>query len=65
MCLLPRRADTAAERFAIWIDIRRETRGLDAAVLDDLPGIAIRTHVLTLGSVAAEGLHPRGCSGRA
>jgi hypothetical protein len=33
--------------------------------LDDLPGIAIRTHVLTLGSVAAEGLHPGGCSGRA
>ena len=47
-----------AERFATWIDFRRETQGLDAAVLDDLPGVAIQTHVLTLGSVA-EGLHRR------
>jgi hypothetical protein len=47
-----------AERFATWIDFRRETQGLDAAVLDELPGVAIQTHVLTLGSVA-EGIHRR------
>ena len=47
-----------AERFTTWIDFRCETKGLDAAVLDDLPGVAIQTHVLTLGSVA-EGLHRR------
>ncbi|MBN3458981.1 hypothetical protein JNN96_33620 [Mycobacterium sp. DSM 3803] len=47
-----------AKMFATWIDFRRETQGLDAAVLDDLPGVAIQTHVLTLGSVA-EGLHRR------
>jgi hypothetical protein len=47
-----------AERFATWIDFRRETQGLDAAVLDELPGVAIQTQVLTLGSVA-EGLHRR------
>ncbi|MCV7000691.1 HEPN domain-containing protein [Mycolicibacterium alvei] len=47
-----------AEKFATWIDFRHETQGLDAAVLDDLPGVAIQTRVLTLGSVA-EGLHRR------
>jgi len=47
-----------AEKLATWIDFRRQTQGLDAAVLDDLPGVAIQTHVLTLGSVA-EGLHRR------
>lgn len=47
-----------AERFTTWIDFRRATQGLDAAVLDDLPGIAIQTQVLTLASVA-EGLHRR------
>ena len=47
-----------AEKFATWIDFRRITQGLDAAVLDDLPGVAIQTHVLTLVSVA-EGLHRR------
>lgn len=47
-----------AERFATWIDFRRETQGLDAAVLDELPGVAIQTHVVTLASVA-EGLHRR------
>lgn len=46
------------KRFATWIDFRRETQGLDAAVLDGLPGVAIQTHVLTLGSVA-EGIHRR------
>lgn len=48
----------SAEKFATWVDFRSETQGLDAAVLDDLPGVAIQTHVLTLGSVA-EGLHRR------
>ncbi|QLL08997.1 HEPN domain-containing protein [Mycobacterium vicinigordonae] len=47
-----------AEKFAKWIDFRGTTQGLDAAVLDELPGVAIQTHVLTLGSVA-EGLHRR------
>lgn len=48
----------SAERFMTWIDFRRETQGLDAAVLSDLPGVAIQTQVLTLVSVA-EGLHRR------
>lgn len=47
-----------ADKFATWVSFRRETQGLDAAVLDDLPGVAIQTHVLTLVSVA-EGLHRR------
>lgn len=47
-----------AEKFARWIDFRGKTQGLDAAVLDELPGVAIQTQVLTLGSVA-EGLHRR------
>lgn len=47
-----------AEKFATWVDFRHKTQGLDAAALDDLPGVAIQTHVLTLGSVA-EGLHRR------
>lgn len=47
-----------AERFATWIDLRKRTDGLDAAVLDELRGAAIQTQVLTLGSVA-EGLHRR------
>lgn len=47
-----------ADRFARWIDLRQRSDALDAAVIDDLGGVAIQTAVLTLAAVA-EGLHRR------
>ena len=44
------------ERFAQWIDVRAASDGLDAAVLDELDGVAIQTQVLALTAIA-EGLH--------
>jgi hypothetical protein len=46
------------QRFARWIDFRAASDGLDAAVLDELDGVAIQTQVLALAAVA-EGLHHR------
>lgn len=43
-------------RFARWIDLRTVSDGLDAAVVDELNGVAIQTQVLALSAVA-EGLH--------
>jgi hypothetical protein len=45
-----------ADRFTKWIDVRKRTRGLDAAAIAVLDGIAIEAQVLTLAAVA-EGLH--------
>jgi hypothetical protein len=45
-----------ADRFAKWIDVRKRTRGLDAAAIAKLVGVAVQTEVLTLAAVA-EGLH--------
>jgi ApeA N-terminal domain 1 len=45
-----------ADRFAKWIDLRKRTRGLDAAAIAELEGVAIQTEVLALAAVA-EGLH--------
>lgn len=47
-----------ADRFARWIDFRQRSDALDAAVIDNLGGVAIQTAVLTLSAVA-EGLHRR------
>ncbi len=47
-----------AEKFAARINFRTHTGGLDAAVVDDLGGVAVQAQVLTLCSIA-EGLHRR------
>jgi hypothetical protein len=44
------------ERLARWIDVRKDSDGLDAAVIDDRSGDTIQTRVLSLSAVA-EGLH--------
>jgi hypothetical protein len=44
------------ERLARWIDVRKDSDGLDAAVIDERSGTTIQTQVLSLSAVA-EGLH--------